>query len=123
MSPTLLAEVRERFEKQCHREGPHLIWDGERHHGVWPRISVDGRYWSAAAVAWLLSGKALVLGARLWRTCDRERCISCRSTQAPPWSAKRRAAEQRRDSISRRSAPIDAPEPSMRWAAAGKDET
>ena len=117
MGAALLAELRPRFEANTRREGKHLLWTGELHRGTWPRIAVDGRAWGAAAVAWLLSGKPLMLGARLWRTCTRQRCISCRSTQAPPWSPKRRAAERER-SIAPSSA---ASQPAMRWAAAARE--
>jgi len=125
MSPALLADVRARFEANCRRSGTHLLWTGDLHRGAWPRISVDRRTWSAAAVAWVMSGRLYILGSRLWRRpgCPAN-CIEPRhrSVEAPRWSPRRRAAEQRRkSSATRRSAPNAASETSMPWAAKGTE--
>src|SRR5437868_849327 len=121
LAPQVLEALRPVFEARIRRgAGGCLIWTGQVHRGAWPRVFRDGRAWGAAHLAWMLSGRALVLGSKLWRRCPELRCVAPehRSVQAPPWSPKRRAAEQARKSITGRSAPIDAPEPSLRWAAA-----
>src|SRR5262249_32280768 len=74
MSAGLLAAVKPRFEAFTRHEGGHLLWQLEMHRGAWGRLYVDGRSWSAAAIAWVLDGRPLVVGSRLWRVCAEPRC-------------------------------------------------
>src|SRR5262249_62253719 len=94
MSAGLLAAVKPRFEAFTRHEGGHLLWQLEMHRGAWGRLYVDGRSWSAAAIAWVLDGRPLVVGSRLWRVCAEPRCIAPwhRSVTAGPRGPRRGAA-------------------------------
>lgn len=143
MSAGLLAAVKPRFEAFTRHEGGHLLWQLEMHRGAWGRLYVDGRSWSAAAIAWVLDGRPLVVGSRLWRVCAEPRCIAPwhRSVTAVPWGPRRRAAANgtllRRKMLARAAASgfdakriarrlrgVTGPvgEPVTSWAAAGKDQ-
>src|SRR5689334_17651575 len=101
LAPSARAAVRSAFEARVQRgPGSHWFWAGHFDVHGWARLHALGRAWGASHVAWWLAGRTLVAGTHLWRTCSQERCIAPhhRTTQPPAWSAKRRAAEERRKS-------------------------
>jgi hypothetical protein len=92
----LLPQLRERFAALTRRRGEHLVWRGDSHRGAWPRLSVAYRSYGAAHLAWLLDGRVLMLGMKLYRRCGERHCIAPahRSPTAPKWSPRRRAAHE-----------------------------
>lgn len=136
----LLPELRERFEALTRRRGEHLVWTGDCHGGSWPRMSVAYRSYGAAHLAWLLDGRVLMLGQKLYRTCSERHCIvpAHRSPTAPAWSPRRRAAHdaQKRRLVKRalkassqarrlawRMGADDALVVGIPWAASAKETT
>ena len=95
LHPRVLDELRSRFQTLIKRaDGGCVEFTGVPHPSGWLRMWLDGRAVPARRVAWLLAGRTLPLGARVYSTCRNPRCVAVRHlTAAPlPWSPKRRAA-------------------------------
>jgi len=135
-APATLEKLRPLFQKRVRRiPKGHWLWLGKVSRD-WNCLFTRQGTWGAAKAFWVYSGRVLLAGQRLWRTCPEPRCVAPEhhTTTPPAWSAKRRAAEQRRkasirgassarvcETDSGRGRAGAASDSMERWAAAGRE--
>ncbi len=76
--PAALAALNARFDDLV-RVNPQtgcVEWRQPLHPSGWARVWFRDRTWSVARLAWLLDGRVLPAGARLWRSCRTPGCVA-----------------------------------------------
>src|SRR5436190_11850323 len=94
IAPQSLPALRARFDALASRTTGEatscILWRGNCHERAdgrrpWPRLRLNGRYVSAAAVAYALAHEGRLPTSRLFKLCPEPACIACahRSEQPP----------------------------------------
>ena len=93
ISRDALERLRKRFAKHCRAKHPLTGCIETRYsiHTGYPRLWVDGRSGNARKVAYLLSGRILAQGMRVFVVCGNPKCVNVEDGHvvAKPWPLKK----------------------------------